>query len=189
MGYLEAAAGFTQSTWRAKKQLTVGGKALEAIKEAQEIFAEASGTLEQPADASPLVVEDVENIVAIPSTELYTVGGGWGWWVRGVVGVERVFTGVPRVDREARCPSPSPPPPPTTTTATTTTPFPATPPSAFLASLTPTHPIPRSLFTRACHSAWASASTPPRARRSSPSCATTGETLWPSWEQTKRTSR
>mmetsp|Transcript_34227 Transcript_34227/g.79068 ORF Transcript_34227/g.79068 Transcript_34227/m.79068 type:complete len:903 (-) Transcript_34227:177-2885(-) len=73
MGYLEAASNFTQKTWRAKKQIAVGGKALEAIKEAQEIFAEASGTLEQPADASPLVVEDVENIVAIPSTEEYTV--------------------------------------------------------------------------------------------------------------------
>ena len=58
VGYLDAAANFTQKTWRAKKQIAVGGKALEAIKEAQEIFAEASGTLEQPADASPLVVAE-----------------------------------------------------------------------------------------------------------------------------------
>lgn len=82
--YLEEAMLFTQREWRKKKDIAYSvGDTMAETKEAQEIFAHATGMLEEAVDG-PLVVEAIPPVVVIPSCgEVYDVvfGEGMGFSV------------------------------------------------------------------------------------------------------------
>lgn len=65
--FLEEAATWTQNSWRQKQAITgVGMETLRAVKDAQEVHARVSDGVETAFGDSPLVVEDLRDVLTMP---------------------------------------------------------------------------------------------------------------------------